>query len=93
MKKVKSLFLLVSIVPLLTACGCGYESDDDLSIELYRECIQLLSESHRGAPYTTDDDEDYDEAIRECRDSAVMITRKWVCESDTELEPERGKGQ
>ena len=82
------IILLLAVLLSLAACDpnemdCTYVQDNELKVSLYRECLLLLSQSRSGQSYTTNDDEDYDEAIRECGQQAYKISTKKICTKET----------
>lgn len=77
--------ILIIVILLLTGCKvCNWHVPVDkreLQAELFDRCLMRAAEARKGVSYTTNDDEDYDEVIEECYQSARGILKVWTCES------------
>lgn len=76
--------LLIIIVLLLTGCGekCRWTvaaDKRDKQAELFDKCLVRAAEARQGVSYTTNDDEDYDEVIKECYRASNNILSERVC--------------
>lgn len=63
---------------------CHNETNTVLSNQLYTQCLDKLAvmRSSGGGNYTTNDDEDLDEAIRMCSATAWSQATRTVCTKD-----------
>lgn len=61
---------------------CDWDLDRNLYSQLYKDCLSLLSEARKGNNYSTNDDEDYDQAIDMCQRSSrkVALLEQSICE-------------
>lgn len=64
-------FMILMSVLILT--GCDRVIDKKVEAEVFDKCLMRAAEARKGTSYTTHDDEDYDEVIRECRFAAEAI--------------------
>lgn len=53
------------LILLLFLTGC-YEYDRKLQAEVFDKCLMRAAEARSGGDYTTHDDEDFDEVVKQC---------------------------
>lgn len=78
MKRLTLSLLLTLVLPtFLIACKprCHMRNTYDypVAMQAYLKCLELTSSARSSSSYTTNDDEDWDEVVRECRFSAFHL--------------------
>ncbi len=81
------LFIILPPLLLLSAClddaSCFAESDQKLRAKLFDNCLRLATDGRKGRDYITNDDEDFDEVIKECGSQAYKMSfSKEHCKSE-----------
>lgn len=61
------------LILTLMLTGCDRVVDKKVEAEVFDKCLMRAAEARKGTSYTTHDDEDYDEVIRQCRFAATAI--------------------
>lgn len=72
------ILIIITIVLGLSGCKkCTYQEIYDrkqTAIE-FQKCLENTAKARAGKSYSTNDDEDYDEVVAECRYTAFALTK------------------